>query len=95
MSAKNDNGKETIKTIVERIQSEEKRILKKILNNILSNKSEKELITKIINSFFEIYTRFEFIKASNLSANQKKSLRNTLKEYSASIVELENKVNLL
>ena len=56
---------------------------------------EKKLIKKIITSFFETHKRFEYLKATNLSAKQKNSLRNTLNEYSASIVELDNKVNSL
>ena len=93
MSAKNKNRKETIKTIVEEIQDKEKKILEKILNNILHNTKEKELIRNIITSFFETHKRFEYIKATNLSANQKNSLRNTLNKYTATIVDLEEKVN--
>jgi hypothetical protein len=85
---------QNIKTIVEEIQVKEKQILDKILNNISSNTvKEKKLIKKIITSFFETHKRFESIKASNLSTNQNKSLRNTLNEYSESMVDLEKKIN--
>lgn len=83
----------TIKTIVEEIQDKETEILEKILNNILHNTTQKELIRNILTSFFETHKRFEYIKATNLSSNQKNSLRNTLNEYSASIDYLEEKVN--
>jgi hypothetical protein len=91
MNTNNVNIKKTINDI----QEKEKNILNQILNNVLNNKGEKELIKKIITSFFDINIRFEYIKANRQTLLVKNpKISNILKEYSNSIVELEQKLIL-
>tara|TARA_B110000285_G_C14659675_1_gene395538 strand:+ start:287 stop:574 length:288 start_codon:yes stop_codon:yes gene_type:complete len=85
-----------IKTSIKDIQKKEKNILTTILNNVLNNKGEKgekELIKKIITSFFDLNIRLEYIKANRQTLLEKNpKISNILKEYYNSIVELEKKL---
>jgi len=91
------NNINTINTInkINIIQTEETRILKKILDKVLFNAKEKELISKIITSFIDINKRFEAIKVKQLSEKQQKNINGTLTKYLNSIKTLETKVNAL
>jgi len=80
------------------IQKEEKRILKKILDIFFLKEFEKtdqDLLEKIISSFFDLNKRFETIKVKKLSSKQEDKINITLNKYLDSIEKLKLKVNSL
>ena len=80
------------------IQKEEKRILKTVLDIFFLkefDKKDKQLLEKIITSFFDINKRFESIKIKQLTKKKEEQINNTLNKYHGSIKELKKKVNSL
>jgi len=83
---------------ITKIQTEEKRILKKVLDIFFLKefqKTDQTLLEKIISSFFDLNKRFETIKVKKLTKNQEDKINITLNKYLDSIEKLKIKVNSL
>ena len=83
---------------ITKIQKEEKRILKKVLDIFFLKefqKTDQTLLEKIISSFFDLNKRFETIKVKKLTKNQEDKINITLNKYLDSIEKLKIKVNSL
>jgi len=83
---------------ITKIQKEEKRILKKVLDIFFLKefqKTDQTLLEKIISSFFDLNKKFESIKVKKLTSNQKDKINITLNKYLDSIEKLKIKVNSL
>ena len=83
---------------ITKIQKEEKRILKKVLDIFFLKefqKNDQNLLEKIISSFFDLNKKFESIKVKKLTSNQKDKINITLNKYLDSIETLKIKVNSL
>ena len=83
---------------ITKIQKEEKRILKKVLDIFFLKefqKTDQNLLEKIISSFFDLNKKFEAIKVKKLTKNQEDKINITLNKYLDSIEKLKIKVNSL